>query len=136
MQSTSCLGLDQKEFFAIINHESHFRPLIGNTNMVYGAGQLTGIAIAEVHRRLGVDDDTNLRQAMESKFGNLPNSCSEISSILEDPIEVGRGDSPHYVSTCERTGLPQNPGRSFLYGGLIYQFFKLCFLANLHQKLC
>ncbi len=130
-KALSCLGLDEKEIFGLINRESRFQTTIGNTNFVYGAAQLTPPGVFEVHRLLGLSPMVNHHTSNKSIDSLIDgkyvqeSKCKEILEITGNkPIKTRGSGQGTDLDTCSRVHMPEHPGLSFLYAGILYKHLK------------
>lgn len=140
LTTTECTGIDKGAFFSILNHESRFQPNVGNSNGVYGVGQLTSIAASEVNRvyleRKKMKDFQYLREEYSNKHGvsvdSSENACNRMLGTLKKPFDIDTPDEcaakrkkkiacDKRLSPCERAAFPRNPLRNLLYASLLYK---------------
>lgn len=112
--SGQCLGVNWREIFPMMAHESRFQLNVSSTTGAGGVGQLTGPGIADVNRAYFSDGATRLSA---SSFPQLKNAACQ-------PLrEMSRLDGS-ISNSCERISLPDNPLRSIAYGTLLFSLYK------------
>lgn len=104
LSASKCLGISPRKLFPIISHESGFELNARSFSGALGAGQLTTIAVRDVHRR------KELQQLADRA------ECAAFRGPLLKPYRDDTRDA------CAMISPPQNPAKNFIYSGLQYLY--------------
>ena len=104
LETMTCLGIDPREMFGLINLESNFQLNIGSYRGAWGVGQLTSIAVLMTNRYKRL-----------APFAARP-ECEPLKRYFDTPMSD--------INSCEWIDAPENPTRNFLYAGISYLTFK------------
>ncbi len=104
LEAMTCLGIDPREMFGLLNLESNFQTNIGSFSGAWGVGQLTGVAVATTNQFKRLAPYAQRKE------------CEPLKRYFEAPMSD--------KNACEWIGVPENPARNFLYAGITYLTFK------------
>ena len=102
LDATKCVGIDPRETFGLVGAESRFNVNIRSAGGVWGISQVTSGAFFQVQRKRWLDELVGKPE------------CSGFKKVLTEGPHDHRGP-------CRFVSLPGNPGKSFIYMGIIYK---------------
>ncbi len=123
--SASCLGIDIHDYFALLNHESHFQANVMSPDGSMGIGQLSksgpGGAFEIIRKRL--DDNVTLpTNCTGSNCQNLQKQCRELMKVtvgdLNDSLKSD--DAGSYFKQCDRLGTKHPMLTNIFIGATLY----------------
>ncbi len=109
-KATKCIGVNEYEFFRIINHESRFHMNIRSHTGVYGIAMMTSGTVGTVNRRI-----SDKMQEYKKR-----DACKGVMGLLKKRMRLWK----KALNACEIIDFPENPLRAFLYGAIYYQLLK------------
>ncbi|MCY4644360.1 MAG: hypothetical protein OXB88_07040 [Bacteriovoracales bacterium] len=126
----ACAGIDSKKFFKIIHYEGRFQANIANKNGMYCAGQISDIAIKDIHRLFNTKN-SSFHDLISKDF--VPNHKDPLrldsfqGLFSSSKCEAFKKFTPtpyNSLSPCEKVAFPQGSYLCLMYSALYYRHLK------------